>query len=104
MKQNSSQNYKAGDSNEITRRYFDSLLIEMRHFDSVIPSTELELYGEKFSTPVMTAALSHLGNSRVNGMVEMAKGALAANAVMWTGMGEESELEAITATRARTIK
>ncbi|MDD2580344.1 MAG: alpha-hydroxy-acid oxidizing enzyme, partial [Eubacteriales bacterium] len=34
---------KPGDSNEITRNYFNSLLIEMRHFDSVLPSTELTL-------------------------------------------------------------
>lgn len=98
------ENNKAGDSNQITREYFDSLLIEMRHIDSVIPSTKLELYEETFDTPIMTAALSHLDNCRPNGMVEMAKGALAANAVMWTGMGEEAELEAITATGARTIK
>ena len=93
-----------GDSNQITREYFDSLLIEMRHIDSVIPSTKLELYGEIFSTPIMTAALSHLDKCRPNGMVEMAKGALAANAVMWTGMGDEDELEATTLTGARAIK
>jgi 4-hydroxymandelate oxidase len=98
------QNIIAGDANQITREYFDSLLIEMRHIDSVLPSTKIELYGELFSTPVMTAALSHLDNCRPNGAVEMAKGALAANAVMWTGMGEEAELEAITATGAKTIK
>jgi len=92
------------DSNEITREYFDSLLIEMRHIDSVIPSTKLELYGETFDTPIMMAALSHLNNVRENGMVEMAKGAKAANAVNWAGMGDEAELEAITATGARTIK
>ena len=102
--QNSNPNYRAGDSNQITREYFDSLLIEMRHIDSVLPSTKLELYGETFSTPIMTAALSHLNSCRPNGMVEMAKGAFAANAVMWTGMGEEAELEAITATGAKTIK
>lgn len=104
MKQNTDQNFKPGDSNQITREYFDSLLIEMRHIDAVLPSTEFELYGETFSTPVMTAALSHLDGCRPNGMAEMAKGAKAANAVMWTGMGEDSELEAITATGARTIK
>ncbi|MHB8061658.1 MAG: alpha-hydroxy acid oxidase [Ruminiclostridium sp.] len=98
------ENNKTGDSNQITREYFDSLLIEMQHIDSVIPSTKLELYEETFDTPIMTAALSHLDNCRPNGMVEMAKGALAANAVMWTGMGEEAELEAITATGAKTIK
>lgn len=91
------------DSNQITREYFDSLLVEMRHIDAVIPSTELELYGEIFDTPIMMAALSHLGNVRENGMVEMAKGAQAANAVNWAGMGDEADIEAITATGARTI-
>lgn len=104
MKQNIPQNYKPEDSDQITREYFDSLLIEMRHIDSVIPSTTLELYGETFSTPVMTAALSHLNGCRPNGMTEMAKGAFAANAVMWAGMGDEAELESITATGAKTIK
>lgn len=91
----------------ITREYFDSLLIEMRHIDSVVPDTSLELYGEKFNTPIMTAALSHLHRfckECPNGMVELAKGALGAGAVMWAGMGDEQELEAITATGARTIK
>ena len=104
MKQNMSQNINPADANQITREYFDSLLIEMCHIDSVIPSTTLELYGETFATPVMTAALSHLNNCHPGGMAEMARGAAAANAVMWTGMGEESELEATTATGARTIK
>lgn len=94
---------KPWDSNQITREYFDSLLLEMRHIDAVLPSTKLELYGETFDTPVMMAALSHLNNVCENGMVEMAKGALAANAVNWAGMGDEDEIAAITATGARTI-
>lgn len=93
-----------GNSDEITREYFDSLLVEMRHIDSVIPSTKLELYGETFDTPIMTAALSHLHNVCKDGMAEMARGALAANAVTWVGMGDEAELEGIVATGARTIK
>lgn len=97
-------NVKAGDSNQITREYFDSLLVEMRHIDSVIPSTKLELYGETFSTPIMTAALSHLDNCCTNGAAEMAAGALNAGAVMWTGMGDESELDSIVATGAKTVK
>lgn len=94
----------AGNSDAITREYFDSLLVEMRHIDAVLPSTKLELYGENFDTPIMIAALSHLHKIRENGMVEMAKGAKLANAVNWCGMGDEAELEAITATGARTIK
>ena len=95
---------RCGDSNQITREYFDSLLMEMRHIDSVIPSTKLELYGETFDTPLMTAALSHLDNSCPKGTVEMARGALSSNAVIWTGMGDEDELESIIDTGVKTIK
>ena len=95
---------RPGDSNQITREYFDSLLVDMRHLDGALPETGLELFGEQFRTPVMTAALSHLGNVRENGMVQMAEGARLAGAVSWAGMGDEKELEDITATGARTIK
>jgi isopentenyl diphosphate isomerase/L-lactate dehydrogenase-like FMN-dependent dehydrogenase len=97
-------NTNAGDSTQITRDYLDSILVEMRHIDSVLPSTKLELYGETFSTPVMLAALSHLQSCHPEGMVEAARGIKSADAVMWAGMGDEAELEAITATGARTIK
>lgn len=92
------------DANQITRDYFESLLIEMRHMDGVLPDTSFELFGETFDTPVMMAALSHLNNCCDDGMVEMAKGAKAANAVNWAGMGDKAELERICASGARTIK
>jgi len=94
----------SGDSTQITRDYFDSILVEMRHIDSVLPSTKMELYGETFSTPVMLAALSHLQSCHPEGMVEAARGIKSAGAVMWAGMGDEAELEGITAKGARTIK
>ena len=34
---------RPGDSNRITREYLDSLLVETRLVDSVLPCTELEL-------------------------------------------------------------
>lgn len=93
-----------GNSDQITREYFDSLLLEMRHIDGKKPDTSLTLYGESFDTPVMMAALSHLDRIHDKGMVEMAKGAYMAHAVNWAGMGDVSELEEITATGAKTIK
>ena len=54
------QHRKSVSSDVITRAYLDSLLVEVRHIDAVMPSTELTLYGKTFRTPVMTAALSHL--------------------------------------------
>ncbi|MBR5431344.1 MAG: alpha-hydroxy-acid oxidizing protein [Bacteroidales bacterium] len=89
---------------EITRDYFDSLLLKTRYLDSGLPSTSLTLFGEKFDTPIMTAALSHLHNTAENGMVTYAKAAAMSNAVHWVGMGEDEELEAILATGARSIK
>ena len=89
---------------QITRDYFDSLLLETRYLDSAIPSTEMELFGEHFSTPIMTAALSHLDNTAPNGMLIYAKAAAICNAVHWVGMGNDDELERVVATGARTIK
>lgn len=96
--------HKAGNSDQITREYFDSLLVEMRHIDGKKPDTTFSLYGETFDTPIMMAALSHLNNVRENGMSEMARGAKMAGAVNWSGMGSKEELEEIAQTGARTIK
>ncbi|MCR5188735.1 MAG: alpha-hydroxy-acid oxidizing protein [Treponema sp.] len=92
------------NSDKITRDYFDSLLLEARYIDSVLPSTKMELYGRTFDSPIMTAALSHLGNTAKNGMLVYAQAAVKANAVHWVGMGDDKELEEITATGAATIK
>lgn len=104
MKNNFFAAIAGGDSNQITREYLDSILIEMRHLDGVKPVSSVTLFGETFSTPVMTAAFSHLNPFRENGMVELAKGAKAQNALNWAGMGDEQELEDIISTGAKTVK
>lgn len=92
------------NSDKITRDYFDSLLLETRYLDSGIPSTKIELFGMTFDTPIMTAALSHLGNTAKNGMKIYAEAAAKCNAVHWVGMGPDEELEDIISTGAKTIK
>lgn len=94
----------SSNSDIITRDFFDSLLLETRYLDSAVPSTEITLFGHKFSTPVMTAALSHLHNTAPDGMAVYARGAALANALHWVGMGSEQELESILATGAKTVK
>ena len=94
----------ASNPDTITRDYFDSLLLETRYIDSVLPQTKMTLFGETFDTPIMTAALSHLDKTTANGMGIYAKGAALSNAVHWMGMGEDEELERVVATGARTIK
>lgn len=105
----------SSSADKITRDFFDSLLIESRYLDSGIPSTGLEIFGETFDTPIMTAALSHLGSkgkssasfiehSAVSGMIVYAEAAAKSNALHWVGMGDDQELEDIIATGAKTIK
>lgn len=94
-------------SKEITRAYFDSLLLEMRLMDAKVPVTDFELYGKTFKTPIMTAALSHIGTfnpDMPSGMVQYAQAAAMAGAVHWIGMGSDEEFEAVIATGADTIR
>lgn len=94
-----------GNSNILAREYIDSLFIETRYMDAVIPSTEFTLFGERFASPIMTAALSHLGHFMFEGAsLALAKGAKEANAVMWYGMAEAEEIEALAGTGARMIE
>lgn len=101
------QKMNPASSKEITREYFDSLLLEMRLMDSAVPSTDFELYGKKFQTPIMTAALSHIGTFNTDlpsGMVQYAQGAAMAGAVHWIGMGSDEEFEEVVAVGAPTIR
>ncbi len=91
-------------SDHITRAYLDSLLVEVRHLDAVMPSTEMPLFGRTFATPVATAALSHLSGTYPDGMAAMAKGANDANALVFSGMGPKDELARMVDTGASVVK
>lgn len=95
---------KSTSSDVITRAYLDSLLVEVRHLDAFLPSTEMTVYGKTFATPVATAALSHMHRQYPNGMAEMARGAYEAGALVFSGMGPQDELESMIDTGASVIK
>ena len=91
--------YDPADTNRITREYFDSLLIEMRHLDNVLPSTKVRLFGETFETPIAMAAFSHMKT-----LEAIARAAKATGALNFVGMGDEAQLEQLMATGAKTVK
>ncbi len=93
-----------GNSDKITRDYFEQILLTMRHLDAVRPSTKVRILGKEYETPVMTAALSHLGNTCEDGMVKLAEAAKSVGALYWCGMGEDEELRRICATGADVVK
>ena len=90
-----------GNSNTITRQYLDSICIETRYMNSVNPSTTFTLYGKTFSSPIMTAALSHIGTEMSEAL---AQGAADAGCVCWYGMAEAEEIERMNATGACMIE
>ena len=94
-----------GNSNRISRAYIDSLCIETRYMDATNPDTAFTLYGETFASPIMTAALSHLDHLMFPGAgLALAEGARDAGAVLWYGMADDAEIEALAATGARLIE
>lgn len=95
---------KSLSSDVITRAYIDSLLVEVRHLDAVMPFTEMTVFGKTFATPVATAALSHMANQYPDGMAAMADGGQQAGALVFSGMGPKDELERMVATGASVVK
>ena len=94
-----------GNSNRISREYIDSLRIETRYMDAVCPSIDFELYGARFASPIMTAALSHLDHFMFEGAADaLAKGAALAGAALWYGMGPDAEIERLAAAGAPMIE
>ncbi len=96
-----------GSTRTITRNYYDSLLIEMRLMGAVEPSTEITLFGERFASPVMTGAMSHMSRY-VKGedgpMEHLARGAKEAGCLHWVGMVENEPFEQIMATGAKVVR
>lgn len=94
-----------GNSNRISREYIDSLRIETRYMDAVHPDTSFQLYGAKFASPIMTAALSHLDHFMFPGAANaLARGAAMADAALWYGMAGEDEIDRLAAVGAKMIE
>ena len=94
----------AGNSDVITRQYYDSLLIEMRVLDSVFPSTGITLFGRELRTPIMTAAFSRLNETCEDGFAKLAEGAKAAGTAAWMGIGGDEEFRALAASGVPAVK
>ena len=98
---------RSSDANEITARYMDSILIEERLIDSVNADTKITLFGETFSSPVLTPAFSHLGNyggRELTGLEEYSLAAKECNILNFCGMMENDMFKKIVDTGAKTVR
>ena len=95
------------EANTVTREYLDSLYFEERLIGAKRADTQISLFGEAFSTPVMMAAFSHLGpyaEGRDSGLVEYSRAMKEIGAVNMIGMCENEIYREVAAVGARTIR
>jgi len=98
---------RISDANVITEKYMDSILIEERLVDSVVADTSIEFFGERFDSPIMTPAFSHLGqyNGReMTGLEEYSVAAKELNILNFCGMMENDLFKKIADTGAKTVR
>ena len=98
---------RISDSNEITARYMDSILIKESLIDSVVADTSIELFGEKFASPVMTPAFSHLkqfNGRELTGLEEYSIATKNLNILNFVGMMENDDFKKIINTGAKTVR
>lgn len=90
------------NSDDYTREYYDSLLIEPRYIGSGLASTEVEYFGKKFSSPIMIAPM---GVERANpvGAVGIAKAAVETNTLFWGTHLSDDDTAAIVAQGAALV-
>ena len=58
------QGTETNHANCSSREYFERLAFKFRLIDSAEASTEITLYGHKFKTPILSAAVSSMGDSK----------------------------------------
>lgn len=95
------------DANKSTREYLDSIMIEERLIGAKVADTSFELWGEEYSSPIMTPAFSHLksyAEGRDNGLVEYSKACKELNICNWIGMGENDAIKEVLDTGAKTVR
>jgi isopentenyl diphosphate isomerase/L-lactate dehydrogenase-like FMN-dependent dehydrogenase len=98
---------RLSDANIITEKYMDSILIEERLIDSKVADISTTFFGEKFDSPVMTPAFSHLGNymgRERNGLEEYSLAAKECNILNFCGMMENDQFKRIADTGAKTVR
>lgn len=84
--------------------FFKTLAFKMIMIDTEIANTDFEIFGQRLKTPIMSAALSHMGDITKNPLVKLAQGVKEAGSMMWLGIGSEEELENVIKVGAPVVK
>ena len=83
---------------------FKTFAFKMRMMDTEMANTDFEIFGQKLRTPIMSAALSHMGDIAKDSLIKVAQGVKKTGSMMWLGMGSEEELEKVIAVGVPVVK
>ena len=95
------------DANVGTRKYLDSLQVEMRLIDSVKPDLSVTIFGRTYRTPIMMPAFSHLNKTASAVPLPMCEYAAAAKelgTLNWVGMESDETFAQIAKEGADTVR
>ena len=92
-----------GNSDRITRAYFDAMLLVYRHIGAVIPNSATTVLGQAVNTPIMSSALALLEKMREGGSTEFARGMERAGGVLWTGWIDLDAFKAVCDTGVKAV-
>ena len=77
-------NRMSGNSDVITKRYFDSLVIEQRIIGSDLADMHMDFFGEKLPMPIMMGAIGAFHHLGENALLKSAEAARELGTVLWT--------------------
>ena len=109
------KNYSAGEgvcfrqgtetnhANRFSREYFERFAFKFRLIDSAEASTEITLFNHKFKTPILSGALSTMGDIVEKPLVKIASGIKDSGSMMWVGMVTPEQLKEVIETGVPTV-
>ena len=92
------------DSNLTNRNYLDQILVEQRLVDAAVPDLHVTLLGKTFSTPVMSAAFSHLDHGDTHYAAHLSHAFQQCGALNWWGMSTDAEMQEIYQAAPDTVE
>ncbi len=86
---------ETGHTAVTNRKYFDQLSFKMRLIDAKWADTSTILFGQHLKTPIMSGAMSGMGNLEKDPLRKAAKGLAEAGSIFWVGVCSDEELKAV---------
>jgi len=94
---------ESGYTSVTNRKFFDQISFKMRLIDSKWADTSTELFGQRLKTPVVSGAMSGMGNLEKEPLRKIALGLAEAGSMLWVGICSNEELESVFEEKAPVV-